>query len=130
MDAVTLQPKVHPKNLTRRAARAAHAERVAVSCLPARLIEDARAEAAALHARARRLIEDDAAPVADVVGLVRAAVAVRAQLADLLGVATRPRGEPPRRRPIDAPGIPTDALEIAPPAPSGAPAPDANPVTH
>ena len=90
---------------------------IAIATLPARLIEDARAEASDLHARARRMIADESAPAGDVASIVRAAVAVRAQLADLLGVATRPRGESIRRRPIDAPGIPTDALEIAPATP-------------
>ena len=110
-----------PKSLSYRTARAQHMQAIAMATLPARLIEDARAEAAGLHARARRLIEDDAAPAADVVAIVRAAVAVRAQLADLLGVATRPRGETPRRRPVDVPGIPTEALEIPPEAPNPSP---------
>ena len=130
MDLPKSRPGPAPKSLSYRTARAEQMVGVAIATLPARLIEDCRAEAAALHARARRLIGDDAAPVADVAALVRACVAVRAQLADLLGVATRPRGESPRRRPIDAPGIPTDALEIAPPAPPDASTTEAAPVTH
>lgn len=117
MDASTYQANAAPKSLSRRGSRGAAVVAYNAACLPARLLLDAREEHRLAHGRATDALADAKTPPADVVALVRATIALRAQLMDLLGAPTRPRGEAPRRRPIDV-GIPTDPLEIPPEAPN------------
>ena len=87
------------------------------AALPARLLLDAREEHRLAHERTTAALRDPLTLATDAAALIRASCLLRSQLMDLLGTPTRPRGESIRRRPIDAPGIPTDALEIAPATP-------------
>jgi hypothetical protein len=117
MDGYTYQANATPKSLSRRGSRGAAVVAYNTACLPARLLLDAREEHRLAHARAKDALSSPETPPADALALVRASIALRAQLMDLLGTPTRPRGETPRRRPIEA-GIPTEALEIPPEAPN------------
>lgn len=100
------------KALSRRVAWAeaiVHTQRVTV---PSKLIVQARAEAFALHDRLRA--EIPSGEPAAVASLIKAAVALRAQLLDLLSLPTRPRGESRRRLLTLPPGAVSDVQPLPP----------------
>ena len=107
-------PSMERKPLSRRVAWAeaiVHTQRVTV---PSKLIVQARAEAFALHERVRA--EIPTGEPAAVASLVKAAVALRSQLLDLLSLPTRPRGES-RRRLLTLPPSDVSTVEPLPPDP-------------
>lgn len=107
-------PSGSHKSLARRTHRALVVMETQRVTMPARLMLDARDECRRLHQRI--VAEIPAGDPAAVASLVKAAVALRGQLLDLLSLPTRPRGES-RRRMLTLPPSDVSTVEPLPPDP-------------
>lgn len=107
-------PSGSHKSLARRTHRAMIVMETQRVTMPARLMLDARDECRRIH---ERIVADVATgDPAAVASLVKAAVALRSQLLDLLSLPTRPRGES-RRRLLTLPPSDVSTVEPLPPDP-------------
>jgi len=107
-------PSGSHKSLARRTHRAMIVMETQRVTMPARLMLDARDECRRLHDRIVADVATGDAPA--VAALVKAAVALRSQLLDLMSLPTRPRGES-RRRLLTLPPGDVSTVEPLPPDP-------------